>query len=101
MSRRTFLRSVAWTLLVAVLFMFGATTGSAVAHEIQHAHHTAAMHGTGVCAWMCASANTMVTATLVPSVVAPIEELPVAADLHSASAESLHRLQARAPPFSC
>lgn len=98
MPRGTFIRSVAWTLLVTVLFMFGATTGSAVAHEIQHAHHTAAMHGTGVCAWMCASANTMVAATVVPSVVAPIEELPVPADLQSASAESLHRLQARGPP---
>ena len=30
------------------------TTGSAVAHELQHAaHHDAGMHGSGICAWMC------------------------------------------------
>lgn len=98
MSRRTFIRSVAWTLLVTVLFMFGATTGGAVAHEIQHAHHTAATHGTGICAWMCASANTVATAIVVPSAVAPVEALPVPVDLHAASAESSYRLQARGPP---
>jgi hypothetical protein len=98
LPKRTFLRPVAWTLLVAVLLMLGVTTGSAVAHEIQHAHHTAAMHGTGICAWMCASANTVATAAVGPFVVAPVENLPVLAALHSASAESLTRLQARAPP---
>lgn len=98
MVRRAFLRPVAWALLVAVLLMFGATTASAVAHEIQHAHHTAAMHGTGVCAWMCASSNTVVTPTVLPSAVAPIEDLPASQDLRSSSVLSPNRLQARAPP---
>jgi len=100
MPRRKFLHPVAWTLVVAVLLMLGATTGSAVAHEIQHAHHTAAMHGTGICAWMCASANTVITAAVLPSAVVPVEDLPVLQDPRSFSALSLNRLQARAPPFS-
>lgn len=100
MPRRRFLHPVVWTLLVAVLLMLGATTGSAVAHEIQHSHHTAAMHGTGICAWMCASANTVITADVLPSAVVPVEDLPAPQDLRSLSALSLNRLQARAPPFS-
>lgn len=98
MPKQTILRPVAWTLLVAVLLMFGAATGSAVAHEIQHAHHTAAMHTTGICAWMCATAGTVTTAAMLPSAVVPVEDLPVLPDFQSASAESLNRLQARAPP---
>jgi hypothetical protein len=42
----------------AVIVLLGLTTGSAVAHEIQHAaHHNAGMHGSGICAWMCAAAG--------------------------------------------
>jgi hypothetical protein len=41
------------------------TTGSAVAHELQHAaHHNAGMHGSGICAWMCATAGTHVATTV-------------------------------------
>jgi hypothetical protein len=50
------IKHVACTLLGAVIFLIAATTGTAVAHELQHAaHHTAGMHGTGLCAWMCAT----------------------------------------------
>ena len=100
MPKRKFLHPVAWTLVVAVLLMLGATTGSAVAHEIQHSHHTAAMHSTGICAWMCASANTVITAAVLPSAVASVEDLPVPQDLHPSSTLSPNRLQARAPPSS-
>jgi hypothetical protein len=100
MPKRKFLHPVAWTLLVAVLLMLGVTTGSAVAHEIEHAHHTAAMHGTGICAWMCASATTAATSAVLPSAVVPVEDLPVPQDFRSSSALFLNRLQARAPPFS-
>src|SRR2546422_5194827 len=55
---RSLLRPIACTLAVAILLMLGATTGSAFAHEIQHAaHHNAGMHATGICAWMCATAG--------------------------------------------
>ncbi len=50
------LKSVACAVLGAVIILIAATTGSAVAHELQHAaHHTAGMHGSGLCAWMCAT----------------------------------------------
>jgi hypothetical protein len=98
LPKQTFLHPVAWTLLVAVVLMLGVTTGSAVAHEIEHAHHTAAMHGTGICAWMCTSASTITTTAVLPSAVAPIEDLPIPQSLRYSSILFLNRLQARAPP---
>ncbi len=59
---RSLLRPIACTLAVAIVLMLGATTGSAFAHEIQHAaHHNAGMHATGICAWMCATAGVVAT----------------------------------------
>jgi len=49
-------QSSACLLLVAVLFMVGGAMGATVAHDLQHAaHHTAASHSKGICAWMCAT----------------------------------------------
>ncbi|MBI3810158.1 MAG: hypothetical protein HY284_06840, partial [Nitrospirae bacterium] len=43
--KQTFFRSIAWTVVAAVVLILAATTGSAFAHEIQHAaHHTGGMH---------------------------------------------------------
>jgi len=62
---RLSLKSISLVLVVAVLVMLGATTGAAFAHEIQHsAHHTAGMHSSGICAWMCATAGTLTTAAI-------------------------------------
>ncbi len=53
-ARRTF-KAVATALALGFLLLLGATTGSAFAHDIQHAgHHSAGMHSQGICAWMCA-----------------------------------------------
>lgn len=49
-----------WVLLACVLFLLTVTTTSAVAHELRHAtHHNAGMHGTGLCAWMCAAGQAL------------------------------------------
>ena len=70
-------KSIAWVLIAAVVAMLGATTGVAFAHEIQHAaHHSAGMHSSGICAWMCATAGTLSTTVLQPvhyDVVRPTE----------------------------
>ena len=51
---RTF-KAIAAALALGFLLLLGATTGSAFAHEVQHAgHHSAGMHSQGICAWMCA-----------------------------------------------
>ena len=49
-------RASASLLLVAVFLMVGGAMSAAVVHDLQHAaHHTAASHSKGVCAWMCAT----------------------------------------------
>ncbi|MBP8116714.1 MAG: hypothetical protein KAY09_03185 [Nitrospira sp.] len=51
-------RSIVWIVACAVIVLLAVTTGNAVAHELQHAaHHDAGMHGSGICAWMCAMAG--------------------------------------------
>jgi hypothetical protein len=96
---RSILRPVAFTLTVAVLLMLGAATGSAFAHEVKHAaHHTAGMHTTGVCAWMCAASNAVTTA-VVPAIAVTVSEeqvRPFVSGLRSS--ECFSQLQARAPP---
>ena len=53
-------RVLAFALAVGLLLLLGGTTGSAFAHEIQHAgHHNAGMHGQGICAWMCAAGSAL------------------------------------------
>ncbi|MGC3972923.1 MAG: hypothetical protein QM771_00865 [Nitrospira sp.] len=50
--------NIVWVVVFAVVALLAVTTGSAVAHELQHAaHHDAGMHGSGICAWMCATAG--------------------------------------------
>lgn len=93
------LKSISWLLVVVVVVMLAATTGAAFAHEIQHAaHHTAGMHSSGVCAWMCAAgqvlqsaadpllaSNNLISDASAPSIQAPIEH-------------RVGTLPARAPP---
>lgn len=57
---RSLLRTAAWALVVAIVIVLAATTGSAVAHDLQHAaHHAAGLHSTGICAWMCAAGQVL------------------------------------------
>lgn len=59
--RSPFFKNTVWVLAGAVMVLLALTTGSAVAHELQHAaHHDAGMHASGICAWMCATAGTHV-----------------------------------------
>jgi hypothetical protein len=52
-------------MVIAVVVLLAATTGSSIAHELKHAaHHNAGMHGSGICAWMCATAGAHVSASI-------------------------------------
>jgi hypothetical protein len=96
---RPVLRPIAVVLTVAVLLLLGATTGGAFAHEVEHAaHHSAGMHGTGVCAWMCATAGAVTTPALlaVPVTISEDAAPPFLGDLQSF--DSFSRLLVRAPP---
>ncbi|MGZ9189596.1 MAG: hypothetical protein ACXW39_06035 [Nitrospira sp.] len=63
--RNPIFRSTVWVVAFAVMALLAVTTGSAVAHELQHAaHHNAGMHGSGICAWMCATAGVHVVTSI-------------------------------------
>jgi hypothetical protein len=93
--------SIVWIVLFAVIALLAVTTGSAVAHELHHAaHHDAGMHGSGICAWMCATAGihvvTPVLATHVLALSGDVSFLSGMIRLPQVSALS----QSRAPPVS-
>ncbi len=81
--RSTGFRILTGTLALGFLLLLGATTGSAFAHEVQHAgHHSAGMHGTGICAWMCAAGQGIESAPLtIAGGVAPVATLPFVLDV--------------------
>jgi len=98
---RSFVRSVACVLAVAVLLMLGATTGGAIAHEIQHAaHHTAGMHNSGICAWMCTTAGTTAALILQPVHYETAQAAPLPVASFPASVAFLTPLLPRGPPLA-
>ena len=98
---RSSVQSIAWVLIAAVLLMLGATTGSAFAHDIQHAaHHTAGMHSSGICAWMCATAGTAATIVLQPLHYEVAQVAPLLARSLPVSVALLTPLLPRAPPLA-
>lgn len=93
--------SMVWVIVFAVIALLAVTTGSAVAHELHHAaHHDAGMHGSGICAWMCATAGvhvvTPVYATHVLALSGDASFLSGMVHLPQVSA----LCQSRAPPVS-
>lgn len=94
----THLRSIAYTLAV-VLLLLGATADWAFAHELQQAaHHTAGMHATPTCAWMCATAGAVITPSVQPAQVLFVQDAASPFISRLRSSEYMSRLQARAPP---
>lgn len=51
-------KAIAGLLATGLLLFLVATAGLTVGHDIRHAaHHSAGMHATGLCAWMCAASQ--------------------------------------------
>ena len=92
-------RSVAWVLALSALLMLGATTGGVFAHEIEHAsHHTAGMHSSGICAWMCATAGAVITAPIQQPSSQIVQDAPPLPAVVGVSADPFSTLLPRAPP---
>jgi hypothetical protein len=94
------LKPVALALAVGIVLMLAAVTGSAFAHELQHAaHHNARMHATGICAWMCATAGTIATPVFAPIASLVLQESIPFAKSQALSALVVPLVDARAPPI--
>lgn len=99
MPARSFKLAI-WVLLFAVAVGPGAATGSAVAHDLTHAgHHSADMHSTGICAWMCAAGAAIDTTPLpgVHHVPCHRSTGPLSSPAPRES-EAFNSLHSRAPP---
>lgn len=94
------LKPIAWALAAGILLLLTTTTGGAFVHEVQHAaHHTAGMHATGLCAWMCATAGGVISPAFQPAESAIVYEPLVIGESRAIGFFSPQRLQARAPPI--
>lgn len=88
-----------WMVACAVLVLLAVTTGNAVAHELQHAaHHSAGMHGSGICAWMCATAGTHVATPPHSTHLFALVSLLAFESDHAQFIQLLAPSHARAPP---
>lgn len=97
--RNPFFGSIVWIVACAIIVLLGVTTGSAVAHELQHAaHHSAGMHGSGICAWMCATAATHVATPIHSTPVFGVVSLSPIASHRACLIQRLAPSQPRAPP---
>lgn len=95
---RPFLKPVALVLAVGVFVMLGATTGAAFVHEVQHAAHHTGMHGSGICAWMCASAGGVITPAFLPAQSSLVQPSEVPPESQIRPFLRSQGLEARAPP---
>jgi hypothetical protein len=94
------LKPIAWALAAGILLLLTTTTGGAFVHEVQHAaHHTAGMHATGLCAWMCATAGGVISPAFQPAESAIVYQSVVIGESRAIGFFSPQRLQARAPPI--
>jgi hypothetical protein len=100
MMKTVLFQSSACLLLLAVLFMVGGAMSASVAHDLQHAaHHSAASHSKGICAWMCATGGIAQEAW--PSLTYGLyeaEPIAVLPDRH-APVQVVFTLTPRAPPI--
>jgi len=56
-----FKQHIALSLGIALLFIMSSMPLSIASHSLDHHHHSAQTHTTGICAWMCAAAQTITT----------------------------------------
>lgn len=93
-----FKQHITLALSIALLFIMSAMPLSVASHSVDHHHHSAQTHTTGICAWMCAAAQTISTDSQIFSadvfLLAILDPLPIA----SISTLSQVFLPARAPP---
>ncbi|MEX0829487.1 MAG: hypothetical protein WD032_04530 [Nitrospirales bacterium] len=56
-----FIKAFSLSLSFAIILMMGSMQLNIGSHSVEHQHHSAKTHTTGICAWMCAAAQTIST----------------------------------------
>ncbi len=94
-----FLQPVALTLTIMLILVMGLMELSMASHAIDHQHHSAQTHTTGICAWMCAAAHTISTDSQIFAPHVTRLEIVQSSPFSSIISHTQLFLPARAPPF--
>ena len=93
------LKSVVWIMIPVIMILLAAWSANVVAHELEHAdHHDAAMHGSGICSWMCATAGTHVATPLDSAYLFTFLSLLDTRSAQTLPIDLVFRSEARGPP---
>jgi len=93
-----FKQLIALSLGIVLMFMLGSMPLSLASHSIDHHHHSAQTHTTGICAWMCTAAQTISTDSQILSPSFSLLEIIQPSPHSSIQTLSQGFLPARAPP---
>ena len=97
---RISLKPIALLVVTAIVLMLTLATSGTFAHEVKHAtHHSAAMHTSGLCAWMCAAGGAVITPAFLPAFSTVVQQPVLILASQPLSLIFASRLQARAPPI--
>jgi len=91
--------SIALSLCLVLIFMMGSMPLSLASHSLDHHHHSAQTHTTGICAWMCTATQTISTETHIFPPTFSLLEILSSFRLSSLRSLSQPFLSSRAPPF--
>jgi hypothetical protein len=94
-----YIKAFSLALSFTLILMMGSMQLNVGSHSVEHQHHSAQTHTTGICAWMCAAAQTISSDTHVLShrfsLLDILQSLPFSS--HSTFTQTF--LPSRAPPY--
>jgi hypothetical protein len=94
-----FIKAYTISLLFALSLMMGSIPLNAGAHSVEHQHHSAQTHTTGICAWMCAAAQSIAADSQIYSFNFSLLDIIQASPFSSPFTIPQTFLPSRAPPY--
>ena len=89
---------ITFLLCIVLMLMLGSMPLSLASHSIDHHHHSAQTHTTGICAWMCTAAQTISTDSQIFSPNFSLLEIVPSLPLSSVHVPPQFFFPSRAPP---
>jgi hypothetical protein len=96
---RRFIKTFSLSLSFALILLMGSMQLNVGSHSVDHQHHSAQTHTTGICAWMCAAAQTISTDSHVLSPSFSLLDILQSLPFSSLSTLTQTFLPSRAPPY--
>jgi hypothetical protein len=94
-----FIKAFSLSLSIALLLMMGSMPLNVGSHSVEHQHHSAQTHTTGICAWMCAAAQSITSDSQVLSHSFSLLDILQSLPFSSLSTLTQTFLPSRAPPY--